>query len=69
MGLFGKKKEDGSGRKPEEKPEEKQQETKVYIQGAGGTIVTRSILDGTSKLKWLFRLGGLRGQGQPGICG
>ncbi len=55
MGLFGKKKEDGSGRKPEEKPEEKQQETKVYIQGAGGTIVTRSILDGTSKLKWLFR--------------
>ena len=47
MGLFGKKKEDGSGRKPEEKPEEKQQETKVYIQGAGGTIVTRSILDGT----------------------
>lgn len=32
-----------------------QKEMKIYIQGAGGTIVTKSILNGTSKLKWLFR--------------
>ena len=40
-----------------EKQQEKEsrQETKVYIRGAGGTIVTKSILNGTSKLKWLFR--------------
>ena len=47
MGLFRKKKE--------EKPEEKQQEMKVYIQAAGGTVVSRTILNGTSRLKWLFR--------------
>ncbi len=34
---------------------ESQQEMKVYIRGAGGTIVTKSILNGTSRLKWLFR--------------
>ena len=28
---------------------------KQYITGAGGTIVSKSILEGTSKLKWLFR--------------
>ena len=47
MALFGKKKQ--------EKPEEAQREMKEYIKGAGGTIVSKSILDGTSKLKWLFR--------------
>lgn len=47
MGLFGKKKE--------EKPEERKQEMKTYIRGAGGSIVSKSILNGTSKLKWLFR--------------
>ncbi len=47
MGLFGKKKEKA--------PEEKQPEMKEYIRGAGGTIVSKSILSGTSKLKWLFR--------------
>jgi hypothetical protein len=40
-----------SGKKGEEKTGEKQQEMKVYIRGAGGTIVSKSILDGTSKLK------------------
>ncbi len=47
MGIFGKKKPD--------KPEEKQKEMKIYIEGAGGTIVSKSILNGTSRLKWLFR--------------
>lgn len=30
-------------------------EMKQYITGAGGCIVSKSILNGTSKLKWLFR--------------
>ena len=47
MGLFSKKRQ--------EKTEEKQKEMKEYIKGAGGTIVSKSILSGTSRLKWLFR--------------
>ena len=43
--------------------EQGQDERKVYIRGAGGTIVTKSILDGTSKLKWLFRQEGGPGNG------
>ena len=39
----------------EQKEAPGQQEMKIYIQGAGGTIVTKSILSGNSKLKWLFR--------------
>lgn len=34
---------------------EKQTGRKEYIRGAGGTIVSKSILNGTSRLKWLFR--------------
>lgn len=67
MGLFGKKKgnqpEGGSEKKPGEKQQEKPQEMKVYIQGAGGTIVTKSILNGTSKLKWMFRQDSGHGNG------
>ena len=55
MGLFGKK-----GAKT---PEEKQPEMKEYIRGAGGTIVTKSILNGTSRLKWLFRQASEHGNG------
>ena len=55
MGLSGKKRND--------QPEEKQQEMKVYIQGAGGTIVSKSILNGTSRLKWLFLQEGGHGNG------
>ena len=55
MGLSGKKRND--------QPEEKQQEMKVYIRGAGGTIVSKSILNGTSRLKWLFRQEGGHGNG------
>lgn len=55
MALFGKKKQ--------EKPEEAQREMKEYIKGAGGTIVSKSILDGTSKLKWLFRQESEHGNG------
>ena len=60
MGLFGKKKE--------KEPEEKQTERKEYIRGAGGSIVTKSVLNGTAKLKWMFReetfwSGRFRGQG------
>lgn len=36
---------------------------KEYIRGAGGTIVTRSILNGASKLKWLFRQENKHGNG------
>lgn len=43
--------------------EEKQPEMKEYIRGAGGTIVTKSILNGTSKLKWMFRQDGGLGNG------
>lgn len=39
----------------ERREEQEQKEMKLYIRGAGGTIVTKSILSGTSKLKWLFR--------------
>lgn len=71
MGLFGKKKtEKPEDKQPEKQPEkqpdkqpEKQKERKPYIRGAGGTIVTKSILNGTSKLKWLFRQEGGPGNG------
>ncbi|MCI8482904.1 MAG: DUF2185 domain-containing protein [Lachnospiraceae bacterium] len=33
----------------------KQKEIKQYIKETSGTIVSKSILEGTSKLKWLFR--------------
>ncbi len=55
MGIFQKKKS--------EEPEEKQEERKIYIEGAGGTIVSKSILNGTSKLKWLFRQDAGHGNG------
>ncbi len=41
--------------KMKKKKEVQQQEPKVYISGAGGTIVSKSILEGKSKLKWFFR--------------
>lgn len=44
-------------------PVEKQPERKEYIRGAGGTIVTKSILSGASKLKWMFRQEGGPGNG------
>lgn len=47
MGLFNRKKTEGSQEKPMERRE--------YIRGAGGTIVSKSILNGVSRLKWLFR--------------
>ncbi|MCI8667553.1 MAG: DUF2185 domain-containing protein [Dorea sp.] len=49
MGLENKKS------KKSKKQETKQVEIKEYIRGAGGSIVSKSILNGTSKLKWLFR--------------
>lgn len=33
----------------------KQSKMKEYIRGAGGTIVSKSVLNGASRLKWLFR--------------
>ena len=47
--MFGKNKEN------KEHKEKKQAEMKEYIRGAGGSIVSKSVLNGTSKLKWLFR--------------
>ncbi len=55
MGLFGKKKTTPS--------EEKQPEIKEYIRGAGGSIVSKSVLNGTSRLKWLFRQESEHGNG------
>ncbi len=53
--MFGKKRE---------KAQEPQPEMKEYIPGGGGgTIVTKSILNGTSKLKWLFRQEAGQGNG------
>lgn len=60
MGLFGKKKNQKQAHQDKQKA---QRETKVYIQGAGGTIVTKSILDGTSRLKWMFRQESEHGNG------
>ncbi|MCI8454427.1 MAG: DUF2185 domain-containing protein [Lachnospiraceae bacterium] len=51
------------GRRKEEKPAEKQPEIKEYIRGAGGSIVSKSILNGTSRLKWLFRQESEHGNG------
>lgn len=53
MGLFRKKK----------KETPPPQEQKIYIQGAGGSIVSKSILNGTSRLKWLFRQESEHGNG------
>jgi len=53
MALFGKKKE--KEKEEEKAAEKKQPEMKVFIRGAGGSIVSKSILSGTSRLKWLFR--------------
>ena len=51
MGLLDKMKK----KKETEKREPQQQEPKVYIPGAGGCIVSKSILEGRSKLKWFYR--------------
>lgn len=59
MGLFNKKKTETKQRQKEDG----QTKEKVYIRGAGGTIVTKSLLSGASKLKWLFRQEGGQGNG------
>ena len=43
--------------------QEEQEKPKQYIAGAGACIVTKSILSGASKLKWLFRQDGGIGNG------
>ncbi len=55
MGFFKRssKKQTDAGKESENRTNH--EEPKIYIQGAGGSIVTKSILNGTSKLKWLFR--------------
>lgn len=70
MGLFGKKKKEQAEQAKTMQAEKKQAQAgqnegtqaegnrakeKAYIRGAGGTIVTKSLLAGTSKLKWIFR--------------
>lgn len=50
MGLFNKKKNQTKTEKKEQTTELKQ-----YITGAGASIVSKSLLNGTSKLKWFFR--------------
>lgn len=52
MGLSGEKKNQKQAQQEQQKT---QNEMKIYIQGVGGTIVTKSILEGTSGLKWMFR--------------
>lgn len=77
MGLFNKKKKETKVEKTEVKTEKKEPEVEAvqakgqakgsvirqYIEGAGGTVVSRSILNGTSKLKWFFRQDGGQGNG------
>lgn len=62
MGLLGRKKTE-TEQKKQTQTESGQTEEKVYIRGAGGTIVTKSLLSGASKLKWLFRQEGGQGNG------
>lgn len=47
--MFGKNKE------KKENKEKKPSKMKEYISGAGGSIVSKSILSGRSRLRWLFR--------------
>lgn len=65
MGFFGKRKAERAKKaeKAAQEPEGRQGAEKVYIRGAGGTIVTKSILSGESKLKWLFRQESEHGNG------
>ncbi len=77
MGLFNKKKKEKelkvekaevTSEKTQTQTEKtktgsEQSEIKQYIKGAGGTIVSKSILQGKSKLKWLFRQGEGHGNG------
>ena len=51
MGLF----DNLFGEKKAEPPKKKVEQQKKLIENAGGCIITRSLLDGTSKLRWLFR--------------
>ena len=45
MGLFNKPKN----------PNPKLQEIVKFIENAGGCIITKSVLEGTSQVKWVFR--------------
>ncbi|MCI8403223.1 MAG: DUF2185 domain-containing protein [Lachnospiraceae bacterium] len=64
MGLFGKKREEKQAEKiTADKQEKNPPERKEYIRGAGGSIVSKSVLNGTSRLKWLFRQEGSPGNG------
>lgn len=60
MGFFRSKKSE-----QEQEPERRDQQTehKEYIPGAGGAIVSKSILNGTARLKWLFRQESTHGNG------
>lgn len=60
MGLFKQRKKE---QKQEQQEPQTQQKPREYIPGAGGTIVTKSILEGKSKLKWFFRQNGDLGNG------
>lgn len=55
--------EQSKKREPAKEAQQRQSGKKEYIKGAGGTIVSKSILEGTSKLKWLFRQEGGHGNG------
>lgn len=57
MGFFNKKKKQTETEKKEQPASQtiKKTELKQYITGAGGCIVSKSLLNGTTKLKWIFR--------------
>lgn len=55
MGFFNRSSKKQSTTAHESEQKANPVEPKIYIQGAGACIVTKSILNGTSKLKWLFR--------------
>ena len=62
MGLFNSKKKK-ENETEDVKPEVRKPEIKQYIEGAGESIVSRSILEGSSRLKWFFRQNSGHGNG------
>lgn len=62
MGLFNSKKKK-ENETEDVKTEVRKPEIKQYIEGAGESIVSKSILEGTSRLKWLFRQNNGQGNG------
>ena len=53
----------GALNEQENQKQSEKKEYKQYISGAGGSVITKSLLEGKSRLKWLFRDGSGLGNG------